>query len=211
MDEKQKRTQWQRLESVIRWANMTPNAFALHIGLSRGENLYQIKRGKNGISLKLAERIVRVYPEIDQLWLLTGEGEMLRSTEAATTAVPFYRVDLEQSLSRIETLTPESSLIVPPVGPCDCAMLYQGHAMEPLVPNGAILLLKKIEMQALIPGQLYAIVTKNFVTLRIVRLAEQEDAVRLVAADAKHYDEMTLSVQEIEAVYAVPGKLICNN
>lgn len=35
---------WQRIDSVIRWANMTINYFALYIGLPRGENLYQIKR-----------------------------------------------------------------------------------------------------------------------------------------------------------------------
>ena len=40
---------WERLESVIRWSNMTINAFGRHMGLVRSENLYQIKAGKNGI------------------------------------------------------------------------------------------------------------------------------------------------------------------
>lgn len=41
---RQKMDNWQRIDSVIRWANMTINYFALYIGLPRGENLYQIKR-----------------------------------------------------------------------------------------------------------------------------------------------------------------------
>lgn len=49
---------WSRLESVIKWANMTVNYFARYIGLTRGENLYRIKRGDNGISRDLADRIV---------------------------------------------------------------------------------------------------------------------------------------------------------
>lgn len=201
---------WQRLEAVLRWANMSANYFAHHIGLSRGENLYQIKRGNNGISLKLAERIVHHFPEIDSLWLLTGKGEMLCSAEHRITTIPFYRMELEQALPQIETLEAECSLLVPPVGPCDCAVLYQGRAMEPLVSAGAILLLKKIDIRALIPGRLYAVVTKNFVTLRTVRLAEQRDELRLVPADTAHYDEITLPTSRIEQIYAVQGKLMCN-
>lgn len=37
---------------------MTVNYFARYIGLTRGENLYRIKRGDNGISRDLADRIV---------------------------------------------------------------------------------------------------------------------------------------------------------
>ncbi len=56
---------------------MTVNYFARYIGLTRGENLYRIKRGDNGISRDLADRIVSVFPEIDRVWLLTGVGRML--------------------------------------------------------------------------------------------------------------------------------------
>ena len=76
----EKKDNWQRIESVIRWANMTTNYFARYIGLPRGENLYQIKRGNNGISRDVAERIVAKFPEIDLLWLLTGNGQDRKST-----------------------------------------------------------------------------------------------------------------------------------
>ena len=72
--EKETPTNWQRIEMVIQQSKMTANAFARHIGLPRGENLYQIKKGNNGISLDVATRICQHYPEIDKLWLLTGDG-----------------------------------------------------------------------------------------------------------------------------------------
>ena len=62
---------------------MTANAFARHIRLPRGENLYQIKKGNNGISLDVATRICQHYPKIDKLWLLTGDGQMLRDDAPA--------------------------------------------------------------------------------------------------------------------------------
>ena len=74
---REKQNNWQRIEAVIKWANMSTNYFARYIGLARGENLYQIKRGNNGISLDVADRIVSKFPQVDKLWLLTGEGQML--------------------------------------------------------------------------------------------------------------------------------------
>lgn len=65
--EKETPTNWQRIEMVIQQSKMTANAFARHIGLPRGENLYQIKKGNNGISLDVATRICQHYPEIDKL------------------------------------------------------------------------------------------------------------------------------------------------
>ena len=72
-----KNENWERLESVIRWANMTINYFGRYIGLSRSENLYQIKRGNNGVSLDLANRITAKFPEVSKLWLLTGDSQMI--------------------------------------------------------------------------------------------------------------------------------------
>ena len=72
---------WERLEAVIHWSNMTINAFARHIGLLRGENLYQIKKGNNGLSINVANLICEKFPEIDELWLLTGKNSMLLSED----------------------------------------------------------------------------------------------------------------------------------
>ena len=72
---------WARIEAVINMAQMTTNAFARHIGLPRGENLYQIKRGNNGVSLDLANRIVAKFSEVSKLWLLTGDGRCLDCIE----------------------------------------------------------------------------------------------------------------------------------
>lgn len=68
---------WKRIELVIRRSGRSTNAFAKLIGLPRGENLYQIKRGNNGMSRELAERICGKFPEISKLWLMTGDGKML--------------------------------------------------------------------------------------------------------------------------------------
>ncbi len=69
---------WERIEEIM-WYYLfrTASEFSRHIGLRRTENLYQIKRGNNRISLKLADMICERLPEVSKGWLLTGEHRML--------------------------------------------------------------------------------------------------------------------------------------
>ena len=101
---REKENNWERIEAVIKWANMTTNYFARYIGLARGENLYQIKRGNNGISFDVANRIVAKFPQIDKLWLLTGEGQMFADSRERGARIPFYDVDVEQGLAQLARL-----------------------------------------------------------------------------------------------------------
>lgn len=66
---------WKRLEQIIAESNLSVNRFAIRIGLPRGENLYQIKRGNNGISRDVAERIHACFPQYSISWILTGEDD----------------------------------------------------------------------------------------------------------------------------------------
>ncbi len=209
MEEKQQN--WQRLEAVIRWANMSTNYFARHIGLARGENLYQIKRGNNGISLNLADRVVKAYPEINKLWLLTGEGEMFIATKGRGSQIPFYDSDLELTICEYESREADCRLAIPDIIDSDLAMRYMGQAMGSLLPAGSVVFLKKSDVNAIIPGREYVIVGRKIITLRTVRTAESPKQLRLVAADSEHFDEMTISKNEIVAVFSVQGKLIINN
>ena len=63
---------WERLSEVIDYSGLSVNAFAKAIGLKRGENLYQIKKGNNGISPNLAKRINQVLPCFSVAWLISG-------------------------------------------------------------------------------------------------------------------------------------------
>lgn len=208
---REKQNNWERIESVIRWANMSTNYFARYIGLARGENLYQIKRGNNGISLDVADRIVTKFPQIDKLWLLTGEGQMFVGERLRGAQIPFYNVDVEQGLPLLEHLESESGLYVPQAGECDLAMRYTGQAMGQAVPPGTVVLLKLVDKESIIPGEEYVVVSRKIVTLRIVRASEEAGKLRLVAGDRDKYDDIILKISDVDAVYKVKGKLIINN
>lgn len=205
---REKQNNWERIEAVIKWANMSTNYFARHIGLARGENLYQIKRGNNGISLDVAQRIVAKFPQIDKLWLLTGDGQMFGDEQLRGVQIPFYNVDVEQGIANIRHLESEGDVVMPQVGDCDLAMVYSGRAMGRSIPAGTVVFLKNIERDEIIPGEEYVIISRKIVTLRIVRVADGEHRLRLVAGDSKNYDDIILNVSDIRNVYKVKGKLI---
>lgn len=208
---REKQNNWQRIEAVIKWANMSTNYFARHIGLARGENLYQIKRGNNGISLDVADRVINKFPQVDKLWLLTGEGQMFAEVSMRSAQIPFYNTDVELGVAEGKHQEAESYLMIPQVQECDMAMCYMGRAMGALLPPGSIVLLKSVDRDAIIPGGEYVIVSRKIVTLRIVRLTDEGDKVRLVAGDRDNYDDMVLNISDISALYKVKGKLIINN
>lgn len=198
------------MDAVIKWANMSTNYFARYIGLPRGENLYQIKRGNNGISLDVADRVVAKFPQIDKLWLLTGEGTMFTDDRIRGAQIPFYRHDPEQGVPDLHLLESECALVIPMVD-SDFAMCYTGRAMGSLIPSGTVVLLKAVDFDAIIPGGEYVIVSRKIVTLRIVRTVEGEEKLRLVAGDRENFDDIILNNSEVTAVYKVKGKLIVNS
>ena len=150
----EKQNNWQRIEAVIKWANMSTNYFALYIGLARGENLYQIKRGNNGISLDVADRIVsKIPPGRQTLAADGGEGQMFSEERIRGAQIPYYNVDVEQGIAHLEHLDAESNLVVPPVGACDLAMCYTGRAMGNIsAARNEVVLLKAVDRDAIIPG-----------------------------------------------------------
>lgn len=83
---------WKRISEVIQYSGKeTISAFAQEIGLIRSENLYQIKRGNNGISKDLAELVCAKFPEISKGWLMTGEGEMIKSLQPTDISIGVYK------------------------------------------------------------------------------------------------------------------------
>jgi phage repressor protein C with HTH and peptisase S24 domain len=74
----------ERLERILSHLNLSYNAFAKAIGLSRTQQLYDIRDGKiKTISIALALKINKAFPELNLGWMAKGEGEMLAPNENA--------------------------------------------------------------------------------------------------------------------------------
>ncbi|WP_430908841.1 hypothetical protein [Maribacter sp. 2-571] len=64
----------------ITHAGLSARQFDLSIGASNG---YTLRMRKNNASIgsDVIENIVKIYPQLNLVWLITGEGEMLKTEE----------------------------------------------------------------------------------------------------------------------------------
>ena len=185
---------WHRLERVIKWTGLSVNSFALNIGLKRSENLYQIKRGNNGISRDLANLITTKYPTVSKGWLLTGEGDMFIESQPATVpeggGVPYYGMDVLSAVESDLRSEPRFRINVPLFNDCDLAALNIGTAMQTEIPEA------------------YLVVTQYFRGIRIIRFGEDPTDIQLLASNTKQYDPISIRSSEITKLFIVRGIII---
>lgn len=202
---------WQRVERIIKWAGLASvSALAREIGLNRSENLYQIKRGNNGISREMSRAINDRFPELSRAWLLTGEGAMLRSDPAAANmSIPFFKTDA----IRIAPLDihvegapkPDYYISFPAFNGCSFAAITMSDSMAPDITRGSILFFAPVEVKAAVPGEMHLVVSPQFSGIRFLRRAPGSGQVRLVPSNKKDFDEILIAEDDIEQIFAVRG------
>lgn len=208
-------TNWQRLEQVILWTGLSTNAFAKSIGLKRSENLYQIKRGSFGISKELARLIVEKYSNISRSWLLTGDGRMFvdmandKAESVDESSIPFYDIDAAMYVANKENIKPLYKISMPGLKNIDFAATSSGTAMVPVIPSGSTIFLRKVHVDAMLPGEMYLVVTNEYAIVRYLRsVPGNRERVMLVAANNAEYDSFEMDIDKIEQLYLVKGLLV---
>lgn len=72
----------ERITQVIDYLQLNPKIFAETLGYERPQIIYDIIKGKTkNVSHSLADKIVSVFSCINKVWLLTGDGNMLSTTD----------------------------------------------------------------------------------------------------------------------------------
>jgi hypothetical protein len=72
----------EKIEKLLKHLNINAKVFSERLGYTRPQVIYDIQKGKTKvISPDLASKIISVYPEINKVWLLADEGDMLVRSE----------------------------------------------------------------------------------------------------------------------------------
>ena len=70
------------LNKLLKYSGLNGKSFSEKIGLIRPQSIYDIQNGKTrNISPSMANKIISVFPEVNRVWLLTGEGKMLKAED----------------------------------------------------------------------------------------------------------------------------------
>ena len=153
-----------RIEVLMRHLGLNARKLAMSVEVSP-QTIYDIQKGKHGISKDLAEKISAKYLNISKLWLLTGEGEMLSKGKR----IPLYDDDVtiggvNGSMANVDDAARPTEWI--DAGDwfpnATSAIHHYGDSMTEY-PSGCILALKRVNNPSLlINGKNYVIETDEF-------------------------------------------------
>lgn len=145
------------------------SVFEKSCGFSNG---YTRNLKENPSATKI-EDILNVYPELNRVWLMTGEGEMLRSQETDCRdeagdlnpserqmiaeglrdgrfrMVPLINIDSVGGILSENEITPSEQYIIrmmpfTEARDGDLAILESGSSMYPTIPPGSVLLIREV-------------------------------------------------------------------
>lgn len=175
----------ERIEKILEIYSINAKVLAERIGLDRPQAIYDILHGKTkSISDAMAIKIVSVFPEINKIWLLTGEGNVLNSILAEDHSeesskknlIPLY--DEDQTIGGLNGMVAnvdDQARVTEYIDAGDwfsgatAAIHHYGDSMIEY-PSGCILALKRVDNpRLLVNGEHYVIETSEFrVTKQIV-------------------------------------------
>ena len=192
-----------------------------NIALARFEKESKLSNGyfnqvKKRPSIDKIKSIEEAFPDLNIEWLLTGEGEMLKSgqpvpVKSYTRGVPYYNVDFLGGFDVIlndQTVVPEFLIDFETYNRATCWCNITGHSMEPEITSGDIIALREVKDFSFLPlGEVYAIVTTNGLrTVKRLGPSSDPDRYSLVPANkSPEYGVQEIPKAMIARVYEVLG------
>ncbi|MCM1222174.1 MAG: S24 family peptidase [Lachnospiraceae bacterium] len=215
-------TDYQRIESVLKYLGMSARAFSIALGLSSPQIFYDIKAGKCGISKDLSNKIQEHYLNINPAWLLTGEGDMLRNVESRNEGIealihdkrcgkngrrmiPFYDAE---TTGGFDGHVSSSNTEVRLQGYIDAGDWFEGRETAAIrhvgnsmteFPDGCILALREVrERRLLIPGENYVIETDEYRITKRFQKGSSPDTIALYSSNQETYPDGRLIYEPFE-------------
>ena len=169
-----------------------------------------------GISKDGILAISQAFPDLNQAWLLYGEGEMLKTNEESPVinyadGVPYYDEDFVLGFNEIGFPFAEKPSFLVRMPKYQNATLWcnaTGDSMVPEINSGDVVALQLVEDHSfLVYGDVYAIVTTNGLrTIKRLGRSEDKNCYRLIPTN-RAYDDQDIPKGKILRVFRVLGNL----
>lgn len=200
-------------------------AFIAYLGIGQGKfekncglaNAY-VANIRESVTPKKLQQISQHYPELNTGWLLTGEGEMLKSGQGGVQKEVPARNPQEVCLLPVSAQAgslndfvasvkkEECEKIISPIYDVDFAITVSGDSMAPEYPNGSIIFIKRINERAFINwGNVYLLDTCNGIIVKKVFPTEEAAVLQCVSINS-NYPPFTVNMADIYGIYRV---LLC--
>lgn len=206
---------------VIENEGLNRNSFSHAIGVNYKQVCDIINGDTKSITSKFADKILAVFPNYNKVWLLTGEGEMLkddrinRENGVIINKEPKgirYHDNLDASAGNVEMFDDEKEnngpvMRIPGFEDCTDALNVWGDSMYPVLKSGEIVILKEWKESFVNYGKIYLIVTKNGNRMiKYLKPSEKEGMIRCVSENPEH-PAFDVPMEDICRIFLVKGHI----
>lgn len=227
-----------RINAIIQYSGKTLPQFAKTIGTQTPQAIRDLTSGKTKtLTKKMQAKILSYMPELNPMWLLTGEGEMIKNSEVVTNSevgekpkkdsennerlIPFYDVETTGGYSGHVSSSEEGVLsgYIHPGGWFDgretAAIRHVGDSMTEY-PNGCVLAVREVnEKHLLVPGRNYVIETREYRVTKRVQHGTRENTIMLYSSNSDKYEDgrlihepFEIDLEDVLHIYSVLGYIV---
>ena len=215
-----------RVKKFIDFKGLAVSVFEKNISMSNNSIQTAIKRN-SGMKDDVLNKILNFYEEINPLWLLTGEGEMLKEESANEDSVPYvpsknknevvYYPEITVTNSDIafydniiEGNTTKIMINSPALEGSQFALPNYGDSNDPAIKSGDIVGYRKIMFsspESLDLNRIYLIITTNGqrYNKKLQHCKEDSKKFWAISINSKKYPPHTILKKDIIELYEIVG------
>lgn len=223
-----------RIDEFIAVQGIKRSVFEKSCGFSNGYT----RNLKENPSASKIEDILNAYPELNRVWLLSGDGEMLKESVSDNVEldpivetkagrdkahmIPFYDAETTGGFQgRVSSSTEEVTL----KGYINAGDWFDGretaairHCGDSMLeyPNGCVLAVREVrEFRLLVPGRNYVIETDEYRVTKRVQKGSEKGCIALYSTNQEKYvdgrliyEPFEVFFEDIRRIFAVLGYIV---
>lgn len=202
----------ERLQQFLKAEGITASEFARKMGLSPA----YLASMRKSMPVEKVERLIGIFPQLNRDWLLYGEGSMYRDGLDEKGIDP-HRLDKHMvPLIPSQAKAGSFDMYVRGVSENDCIKIYcpnrdakmairvKGDSMEPVIHDGTMLFLEKINEKAFIPwGSPLVLDTENGSIVKMLYPSQKGDDYLEARSYNKEYPPFNIPLDSIYGIYRI--------
>jgi len=218
-----------RFDKYMKYSGLNDNKVTVQLGLTVGVIGKSRKEGRD-LSDKVIEEILNYYTDINRIWLLTGDGEMLKSDSPVVAeninvistgrVIPYYDAEVAAGTAYGMEMTQTQPAGMIEIGglmkDSEFAMRVYGNSMVPNYPAGCVVGLRQYTEHFIEPGTVYVIETAENRFLKRLYYNKEKSAFRCLSDNhMKHengpmtgeyfYPEFDIPFEDVKRLLRVTG------
>lgn len=201
----------ERFDKYMKYKGLNDNKVTNSLGFSVG-TLGKSRKENRDLSDRNIETILKFYTDLNRIWLLTGEGEMLINNETLpeqtheTYRIPLLPISAQGGAFNdfvVSVQESECERVISPIKNADFAISIQGDSMAPEYPSGSQVLIKRINERAFIEwGKTYVLDTCNGSVVK--NLYPSDDPNKVICKSINpDFPPFEVSLSDVYGVYKV--------